>query len=306
MAATDSTIEAETLRLHDAMAGFGTNEDALIEIIGGTPRPRLMKIGVEYINRYHKSMWEDIKGDTSGNFGKLLQGLVTPRGIYLAELIHLATHGLGTNDRLLIDVVCQICPQEVKLLNNEYEPIYKKTAEHVVHSDTSGNYRKILISVLQGSRPEPGTVDESTVASDSDRMFASGEASRDDAFVEIIPHRSAEHLQRVSHHMKTAHGHTLEAEIIKRTCGDFQDALLALCTPRANYIAKSIFDATHISGTNNSLLIRIFCMNDRETLQAGIAAYHQRTNRNMVDDIVADVSGPLEKKFRQLLVRLLQ
>ncbi len=52
-----------------------------------------------------KDLIEDMEGDTSGNFKKLLKALHTPAVEYDCEEIRKAVKGLGTDDSVLIEIL---------------------------------------------------------------------------------------------------------------------------------------------------------------------------------------------------------
>ena len=52
--------------------------------------------------------------------------------------------------------------------------MYKKKLEDAIVSDTSGNYRKLLVSILNGGRSETNQVDMNLVKSDSDELMKDG------------------------------------------------------------------------------------------------------------------------------------
>ena len=52
--------------------------------------------------------------------------------------------------------------------------MYKKKLEDSIVSDTSGNYRKLLVSILNGGRQETNQVDMNLVRSDTDDLIKAG------------------------------------------------------------------------------------------------------------------------------------
>lgn len=53
--------------------------------------------------------------------------------------------------------------------------MYGKPLEKDVKSDTSGNYRRLLVSLLQGRRPETTEVNPATAKSDAQMLLDAGE-----------------------------------------------------------------------------------------------------------------------------------
>ncbi|CAL8132762.1 unnamed protein product [Orchesella dallaii] len=63
-------------RLHDSVAGMGTNDSDLIFICVTRAEVDMENIKKEYLKMYHKTVAQAISGDTSGDYKKILLGLV--------------------------------------------------------------------------------------------------------------------------------------------------------------------------------------------------------------------------------------
>lgn len=60
--------------------------------------------------------------------------------------------GLGTDDPTLIRVIVARAEFDMQYIKSEYRNKYGKSLHDAVHSDTSGNYRTFLLSLL-GNNP---------------------------------------------------------------------------------------------------------------------------------------------------------
>ena len=69
-------VEYDCECIYNAMKGAGTDENCLIEVIASRPNWLLEKIKKKYSELYKKELVEDIKGDTSGDFQKILEGIL--------------------------------------------------------------------------------------------------------------------------------------------------------------------------------------------------------------------------------------
>lgn len=65
-------------RLYNAMKGAGTKDDVLCYIFAIHDKPQLRAIAAEFQVKYNKSLEDMIKGDTSGDYLKLLLELLKP------------------------------------------------------------------------------------------------------------------------------------------------------------------------------------------------------------------------------------
>ncbi|XP_061167857.1 annexin A4-like [Saccostrea echinata] len=65
--------------IHKCIKGLGTNDERLMELIVSHCEIDLKDIGDAYLKKYGESLPLAIKGDTSGDYGKLLVRLATPQ-----------------------------------------------------------------------------------------------------------------------------------------------------------------------------------------------------------------------------------
>jgi hypothetical protein len=102
----------------------------------------------------------------------------------------------------LIDVLSQIPNEELNAIKSMYvDGKFKKsnvkktkankksnTLEDDIHDDTSGNFRKALMSLLKASRDETRVVNDDQCRRDAERLYSAGEkrlGTDDSTFIEI-------------------------------------------------------------------------------------------------------------------------
>lgn len=64
------------MRLHESMAGMGTKDNDLIFLIVSRADIDLGSVAAEYHRKYNKALASDISGDTSGDYKKVLLGIL--------------------------------------------------------------------------------------------------------------------------------------------------------------------------------------------------------------------------------------
>lgn len=64
---------------------------------------------------------DDIRSDTSGNFQKLLVALLTPISEFLARELHNAIAGLGTDEEVLIEMLCPSSNRQIQSMKEAYK-----------------------------------------------------------------------------------------------------------------------------------------------------------------------------------------
>ncbi|XP_065804533.1 annexin A2 [Labrus bergylta] len=69
-------LQYEAHRLQQAMAGIGTDEETLLEILCTRSGKRLREISAVYQQLFKKDLEKELKGETSGDFAKLVLALL--------------------------------------------------------------------------------------------------------------------------------------------------------------------------------------------------------------------------------------
>jgi len=270
----------------------------------------LQQVAAEYQSQFGINLIEDIKGDTSGDYRELLVSLVEAKPVYIARTIHNAVAGLGTNEGAIIDCLAHAPTPLIRTVHDVYHRTYNKSIVQDIEEDTSGNFKKILVGLLNEARPEVPNVDLAAAAKDAETIYSKGEGrlgTDDHFFIEFFVTRSFAHIREVDRLYTQQHKHPLKKAISNEFSGDAKQVLKALAQPRALYFAKRIYTAIKGLGTNDSRLIRAFVLNNREQLHDIEQAYNvyatkkKGTNASLIEDIKGDTSGWYEKTLLGLL-----
>ncbi len=71
-----------------------------------------------------------------------------PRVEYFAEKAHNAMKGLGTDDSTLIRVITTRYGVDLIQIKEAFQQKYKKSLSEWIHSETSGDYRTAILSIV--------------------------------------------------------------------------------------------------------------------------------------------------------------
>ena len=63
---------------------------------------------------------KDLKSELGGRLETVVLALMTPRDEYIAQVLQKAMAGLGTKERILIDVLCSATNSEIHAINAAY------------------------------------------------------------------------------------------------------------------------------------------------------------------------------------------
>jgi len=127
----------------------GTDDSKYIEILCRRTPQDIQRICAEYQKISKKSLYEAIKSETSGDYGKFLCAIVTPWHEYWAKRVYQSVHLLGTDDKGLIRAFVMNDRYTFPIITQIYSQKYKKTMYKAVSDDTSFNYKKALLKLIE-------------------------------------------------------------------------------------------------------------------------------------------------------------
>jgi hypothetical protein len=286
-----------------AMKGFGTDEDTLSAIITRRSNAYLQEVKKVFFQKFGKTAEEWIKSETGGHYEQLLVALLEPHDFYLAQVVMDAIKGLGTNEDLLIDMLCTKSDAELKVIAAAFHKKFGKDMLKEIVDDLDGDFKNLIASLFVFARAE-APVDANLAKKDAQTLFEKGEGKwgTDEAtFVQIFTRRNRAQLEAASRAYADRTGHTLEVGIKKETSGYFAKALIALTTPLPEYYANRIEAAIAGAGTDDITLIRIFVSLSQDQLRSVNQYYTHKHGKSLLARIKEEVSGDYGKCLLALI-----
>ncbi|KAL7990350.1 hypothetical protein Chor_013780 [Crotalus horridus] len=215
----DAGRDAEILR--KAMKGFGTDEQAIIDV----------------------DLIKDLKSELSGNMEELILALFMPRTYYDAWSLRHAMKGAGTQENVLIEILCTRTNREIQEIVQCYKSEFGRDIEHDVRADTSGHFERLLVSMCQIANRD--------LLSTIGREFSGNVERGLKTILQCALNRPAFFAERLYHAMKGAgtddstlidlvqikqlftqmYHKTLATMISSDTGGDYRSLLLAIVGP---------------------------------------------------------------------------
>lgn len=244
------------------MKGFGTDEDAIIDIVARRSNAQRQEIRQAFKSLLGRDLMKDLKSELSKNLERLIIGLMLTPAEFDAKMMRKAMEGAGTDEHALIEILVTRSNQEIHAMNAAYQDAYKKSLEDAVQSDTSGHFCRILVSLVQGAREE-GPADVERANADAQELADACNADSDDMvmkFMSILCTRSFPHLRKVFQEFVKCSNKDIEQIIKKEMSGDVKNAFYAIVCSVKNqpsYFADRLYKAMKGLGTDDRALIRI-------------------------------------------------
>ncbi|KAG7280061.1 hypothetical protein CRUP_030517 [Coryphaenoides rupestris] len=175
-----------------------------------------------------------------------------------------AKKGLGTDEETLIEILCSRSNQELVEIKRVYKELFKKDLEKDVAGDTSGNFAKLLLALVEGKRAEAGNVvDYQKIDDDARALYEAGVKRKGtdvSCWISILSERSVQHLQKVFQKYKSYSPYDMQESIRKEVKGDLEKSFLTLVDCVENkqlYFASRLNDAMKSKGAKEKVVTRI-------------------------------------------------
>ncbi|XP_011305537.1 annexin B9 isoform X1 [Fopius arisanus] len=301
----DPRTDAEVLR--KAMKGFGTDEKAIIGVLSYRNNMQRQEIAVQFKTLYGKDLIKDLKSELSGNFEDLVVAMMTPLPQYYAKELHDAMSGIGTEECVLIEVMCTMSNHEIRVIRQAYETMYGQSLEDALRDDTSGNFKRLMVSLSCGNRDESFDVNPAAAAEDARRLLQAGElqfGTDESVFNEILVQRNIPQLKQIFLEYQNITGHTIHDALENEFSGDIKKGLLAIvkCVGnRAGFFAEQLYKSMKGMGTDDRRLIRLVVTRSEIDMGEIKQEFSRIYGQSLEDFISGDCSGHYKKCLLALI-----
>ena len=292
--------------LRKAMKGLGTDEDTIIKLVCNRTNHERQEIVKYYATAYGKDLIKELKSELGGKLEDVVLGMFQTPAEYDATCLYKAMKGIGTDESVLIEIIGTRVNWQIKQIKEAFTKLYKKDLIKWVDSETSGAFKKLLISLLQGNRSENQNPDPSMMANDAQALYRAGAGrwGTDEAmFNKIFALRSAAEIRMISQYYEQQSGKSLLKAVDSEFSGDIKTLLYTIVQGLLNpseYFATRIHSAVSGLGTNDKKLMRVLISRDEIDMPQIKAEYRRLYGRDMMGDIRSDTSGDYKKILHEL------
>ncbi|XP_043252666.1 annexin B11-like isoform X2 [Colletes gigas] len=301
----DARADAEALR--KAMKGFGTDEKTIINVLANRSNLQRQEIAVQFKTLYGKDLIKDLKSELSGNFEKLILDMMMPLPQYYAKELHDAMSGVGTDECVLIEVLCTMSNHEIRVIKQAYEAMYGRSLEDDLTGDTSGNFKRLMVSLCCANRDESFDVNPSAAMEDAKELLRAGElrfGTDESIFNAILVQRNVPQLKQIFIEYENITGHDIESAIENEFSGDVKKGLLAIvkCVKnRAGFFAEQLYKSMKGLGTDDNRLIRLIVTRCEVDMGDIKEMFRHQYNESLENFISGDCSGHYKKCLLALI-----
>jgi hypothetical protein len=231
-------VDEAVVQIVAATKGFGTDEQALITVLGSkSPETRTL-ISMRYQELHRKKLTDLMKSETSGDFGRLLRMISTPLHETEATLLRDATKGAGTNESQVVQIISGRTNEEMDILKKTYFRLFNKDLAVTLSSELSGDLRKVVMAMLQSQQVpfNPTFHTAAKAEEEAIKLYKAGQGrlgTNEEVFIGILVAAPGPFLKLMDDAYVRKYNNNIAKAVDKEFSGDAKKALQYLGTFRA-------------------------------------------------------------------------
>jgi len=299
----DAEEDAKSLR--KAMKGFGTDEDNIIKIVSSRSTEQLKEIADKFTVCFGRDLIKDLKSELGGKLEQVVVGRFHSLSEIHALYLRKAMKGIGTNEDIIIDILCTKTNAEITELKEAYQTMFERDLEEDVKNEISGDLEKILFSVLQGQRDVK--LDMDLAETEANELYEAGEGqigTTESKFNQVFALRSFPQLRATFAAYQELTGGSIHSAITKELSGTLEKAFLTIFYIATNPVTcytRMFHDSMKNFGTDDNALIHLVLSHCEVDLLTIRGRYQALYGEELSDNVKSETSGDYEKVLISLL-----
>jgi len=227
-------VDYDAYELREAIKGAGTRESALIEILCTRTNEEIQNIKEAYTRLFENNLVEDLEGDTSGYFGRLMFSLAQANrsedddvdedlATQDAEaLIEAGEASWGTEESRFNVILASRSYDQLLVTFDKYSELSEKSIEEAIQGEMSGDVQDGMLAIVSAVRSKPQYFAEKLYKS------MKGAGTDDRTLIRVMVSRSEVDMMVIKEIFENTYEQSLESFIQDDCSGDYKVCLLLL------------------------------------------------------------------------------
>jgi annexin A7/11 len=278
-------------------AVMANDESTLVNITVSHSNEERVKLRADYQAKFGRDLLKDFESKLKSDFKECMLGLYKPPAEYDADLLYFAMKGIGSDKEVITEVLSFRTPERLNEVKAKFQEKYGKDLVAEIKSETSGDYQKIAMALLDGKRGTNTSPDLQNCTNIAKELYDAGEGkigTNEDVFIKYFTTLSKEELLLVCKEYHKNHKKnmldTIDNEFSSHVQTLLKVILYSLYSP-SEYFAKTINSAVAGAGTSDNRLIRCVLSRTGVDMKKIKKYYKKLFNKEMEEDIKGDLSG---------------
>ncbi|MED6205302.1 hypothetical protein PIB30_016487 [Stylosanthes scabra] len=296
-------------RLRKAFQGFGTDEKAIILVLGHRNWRQIKEIRETYEKLYKESLIDRLHSELSGDFRNAVIMWSRDPAERHAKLAHdaLKVRWKAIKElQILVEISCASTPNHLINVRQVYCSLFDRSLEEDIIANVSPPLHKILVGLVSSYRYDKVIANLEVAKAEASKLHEAIMKKKldDDHIVWILSTRNVFQLRETFACYKQLYGNTLEQDIKNCGKGDLESLLnVVVCCIECpeKHFAKVVRDSVVGLGTDEDSLNRAIVTRAEIDLLKVRFEYAKNYKSSLDDDVIDDTSGD----YRDFLMTLL-
>ena len=284
----------------------GKDEEGIITFTLNHSNEQRVKLRADYQAKYNKDLLKDFESNFKSDFKEVLIGLYKSPSEYDADLLYNAMKGIGSDKEVITEVLC-FRSDRINEIKEKFKEKYGKELIPEVKSETSGDYQKIALLLLEGNRDKNSSPDLEKCTKNAKELYEAGEGkigTNEKVFIEKFTSLSPEELLLTCKEYHKNHKKNMldciDNEFNSETRNLLKIILYGLYSP-SEFYARQIHDSVEGLGTADNKLIRSIIARAEVDMDKIKKYYQIIYKKDMIDQVNDDLSGSYKKIIEGLM-----
>ncbi|XP_050385228.1 annexin-like protein RJ4 isoform X1 [Argentina anserina] len=295
--------DAEALR--NSVKGWGTNEKAIISILGHRNAGQRKEIRAAYEQLYQEDLLKRLESELSGDFEKAMYRWILDPADRDAVLANVAIKK-PTDYNAIIEISCIHSPEELLAVRRAYQLRYKHSLEEDLAQHTTGDIRKLLLALVTAYRYDGHEINAKLANSEADILH---DAIKEKAFnheeiIRILSTRSKTQLMATFNKYRDDQGISISKNLLDEAANDFQKSLhtvIRCLNDPKKYFEKVLRNSIKRVGTDEDALTRVIVTRAEKDLRDIKEVYYKKNSVPLEQAVAKDTSGDYKAFLLTLL-----
>ncbi|CAJ2659556.1 unnamed protein product [Trifolium pratense] len=292
--------------LWKAVKGWGTDESAIIAIMGHRNAAQRQQIRQAYHDIYQEDLIKRIESELSGNFEKAMYRWILEPADRYAVLANVAIKNLNSDYHVIVEIASVLKPEELLVVRRAYHNRYKHSLEEHVAAHTSGYLRQLVVGLLSSFRYDGDEINPILAKIEADILHEAikNKKGKLDEVIRILTTRSKTQLKATFNRYRDDYGYSLSKKLLNDASDDFLKAVHAAIRcidDHHKYYEKVLRNVLQGVGTDEDGLTRVVVTRAEKDLKDIKELYYKRNSIHLEDAVAKEISGDYKKFLLTLL-----
>ncbi|KAJ8540164.1 hypothetical protein K7X08_026553 [Anisodus acutangulus] len=296
----------DSQQLRKALVGWGMDEACIIRILAHRNAAQRKLIRDTYEATYQKDLLKDLDGEISGDFQHVVHLWTMRPAERDACLANEALKRLPGSYCIIMEIACARSSVDLFKARQTYQARYKKSLEEDVADHSTGDFCKLLVSLVTALRYEGEEVNME-LASDEAKILhekISDKAYSDEELIRILSIRSKTQLNATFNQYNDHFGNAINKDLRANPKDQYltllRSAIKCLTEPE-KYFEKVLRLVMKGLGTDEESLTRVVATRTEVDMELIKEKYYKRNSVTLEGAISDDTSGDYEKMLLALI-----